>query len=271
MAVPYGSGAGGFLSPRGVDFAVIGEAFEIVKRDWLQWSLFGFIGFLGIMAVNVLGQILSFPLTVASSNGGDAAAVGAALAAFPISIATTVLQYGIYGLIYGGFALMTAKAIRGETVDLSEGLKAFNTFGPLFLVGLLQGLAVVVGLVACCIGAIFAAGLVAAAPSIVIFERLSPVDAFKKSIEMAKPFWLMAGLFAFVVQLLSGLGVILCCIGICFTIAIAGCCFTLMYRDLGGSGLTPSFGGGGGATNYPREGGGYMPGYGGPVDPPAGS
>lgn len=270
MAVPYGSGAGGFLSPRGVDFAVIGEAFEIVKRDWLQWSLFGLIGFLGIMAVNVAGQILSIPLTVAGSNGGEAASVGAALATIPISIISTVLQYGVYGLVYGGFALMTAKAIRGEAVDLSVGLKAFSSFGPLFLVGLLQGLAVAVGLLACCIGAIFAAGLVASAPSLVVFERLSPVDAFKKSIQMAKPFWLMAGLFAFVVQLLSGLGVIACCIGICFTLALAGCCFTLMYRDLGGTGLTPSFGAGN-STNYPREGGGSMPGYSGPVDPPAGS
>jgi hypothetical protein len=267
MAVPYGSGAGGFLSPRGVDFAVIGEAWEIFKRDigaWLTFALLWHIPYVALIG----GMIAAiFPFVMANPDMSNFAV----LALVPVMFPFLFGMYIVTTFFYAASGLLTARALCGEPVNVGDGWGVFKFTGPLIVVGLVQGLIILILGYCCQFLVPLAFIFVAAAPFLVVFEKLSVMDAIAKSIALAKPFWLMGALLSFVGYLIYSLGYMFCLVGGLVTMPLFGIILALMYRDLGGSGLTPSFGGGGGATNYPREGGGYMPGYGGPVDPPAGS
>lgn len=268
MAVPYGSGAGGFLSPRGVDFAVIGEAWAIFKRDsgaWLVLSLLFHIPYVVLVGIMVA---LFVPIVFTASDSSSFAL----LALAPFLIPLTMGMYVIGTFFYAASGILTSKSLHGEPVSAADAQAVFATSGPLIVIGLIQAV-IILALSYCCQFLVPLAFIfVAAAPYLVVFEKLSVSHALSRSVEMAKPFWLLGALLVFVGYLIYSLGYLLCLVGGLVTMPLFGIILSLLYRDLGGVGMTPTFGGaGGGATNYPREGGGYMPGYGGPVDPPAGS
>lgn len=73
---------------------------------------------------------------------------------------------------------------------------------------------------------------------LVTFQKLSAIDALKKMFELIKTGeFTMPLLFGVVVSLISGLGVIACCVGVFFTIPLAycmmGCCYETLFGEPG--------------------------------------
>ncbi len=251
--------------PKGtLDFAVIGEAFEIVKNNWMPYVVFSLIGIIASYAVSM---IISLPFSLAQAVAPQPttteAAMAQAFASLPISLASNVVGAAVQAFLYAGIAALTLKVIRGERPELNDAFSVFNMAGPLAIAGILYGIATMLGVLACCVGALVVSGLLIPLYPILVNERLPVMEAFKKSINLMSGSWLMAALFVIVQGLLAGVGVIACCIGMFFTVPIAFACATLIYRDVAGVTFGPTS-----QTAYPREGGGSMPGFNDPTNQP---
>lgn len=259
MAQPYSTAQG----PRGgVEFSVIGEAFELVKNNWQAYCIFSLVM---IIATYAISMVITLPMSMAQAMAPAAAtseaAMAQAMASLPLNLLSNFVNNVVMAFLMAGVANMTLKAIRGEKPELADGFAVFNMFGPIALAGILYAICTTLGLLACCIGTFIVIGLLLPVYPIIIHERLGVMDAFKRSLELMGPHWLMAGVFSFVIGLVAGLGVLACCVGVFFTVPLAYACNTLIYRDVSGLTFGPNS-----ATVYPRAGGGAMPGYSGPAN-----
>lgn len=255
-----------------VDFAVISEAYEIVKNNLGPYIV---IALLGIVASTAISTIISLPQTLAQMRNpppqtGDPMqqiieqmtqqyTIG-----LPFTILNGIVSTGIIALMSVAIANMTIKAVQGKRIEVTDGFEAMKFFVPAFFVGIISWFLGQLGLLACLVGTLIIGGLLIPAYPIIVHERLGAIDAIKRSFNLMSNHVLMAAVFFLVQGLLSAVGALACCVGILFTIPMATACSTLIYRDVSGvsfSGEPTS------ATVYPREGGGNMPGYTGTTDP----
>ncbi|MCB0824675.1 MAG: hypothetical protein KDC26_00650 [Armatimonadetes bacterium] len=248
---------------RGIEFSVISEAFEFVKAN--IGAVCGFYA-VGLIASYVVSYAIQLPTIMAqvaaASTDNAAAATGFSLAALPFQMLGGIAQYGVLGLFNGGIAYMVIKYLRGEKVEFGDGFNAFSQALPLILGGIIASFLTALGLIGCIVGAFVVGGLFIPLYTILVHEKLSVMEALKRSAELVKPYLVMGAVFFLVQGLLGSLGVLACCIGIFFTMPMMAACGTFIYRDLTGTDFGGQFAPAGGPSNYPREAGGSMPEYG---------
>lgn len=257
MATPGGIST----PPRGrVDFAVLGDAFEIVKNNLNAYIVFTLIGIIPMVVVTVAWYILFIVLIVGSTAANnDAIMLSTMFGSYPIMFA---LIYATMGVLYGGLTNMTVIALQGRAPTHQDGLEAFKQVVPLSLLSIAYGFLTTLGVFACIVGTFVVGGVLMTCYTVMLVEKKSVVDSLKRSYELAKDHWLMAGTLYLVLNLLLGVASN-CCILILFAFPWIAAAYTLVYRDLAGM-ETPV-----GPTNYPRTAGNFgMPEYN-PSTPPA--
>ena len=251
--------------PQQVDWGNISEAFEIVKAHWQPFVIYSVIAVIGTYAINFLVQIPFQVLVTVGTTAESAAAAGGLVAGgILLYIISMIVSMATTAIAYSGIFALGIKVLSGGKPELGDGIAAFGKLGPVAIAGVLGSLIAIPGLCACGIGYIFIYAMMSFAPIIILHERLSAIDALKRSYELTKPHWLMFGAYFLVISIIAGLGVIACCVGIFFTYPLAATAILLAYRDL--SGMTFGEPVAAGATPYPREGSGGMPSYTGPAD-----
>ena len=212
---------------KSIDFNVIVQAFEIVKKQWQPFVTAGLLTFGAIFAVIMVFYMLLFGTVLVASQKP-----GAVFVMFPLM---AILYLGIFfisALAQAGFASMALKCIRSETVVVSDFLVPLKTPVPFLLAALIVTVATMAGVVACIVGSYVAAGLLMFVFPFMIDKKLSPMDAAKASFEALKPQWLMAACFWLVAGIVGGLGGIACGVGAVFTLPITYVAMALVYRDL---------------------------------------
>lgn len=113
------------------------------------------------------------------------------------------------------------QAYREEPVSYETLFAGFQVFVPSFLNGLMFAIAVMVGSMLCIIPGYIVMGLAIYWPLTLADGKKSGIDALMASVEVAKPYWVMATVTVFVLNLISSLGSIACGIGLLFTVPIA--------------------------------------------------
>ncbi len=253
--------------PLQVNWDVLSEAFEIVKNNWVAFCVYSLIAFVASYIVNFVVQLpfqaaMMGVQTTAQDN--PEAALGAALAAMgPMWAISWVVSIAVNGMLAAGIYMLTIKVLTGIKPEIGDAFEMFKLFMPIVVAQLLATLFALPGICVICIGYVFTYGLFSMAVPVVLVEKKSGYDAVIRSLELAKPHWMMVGLFVLVTQILAGIGFVACCVGIFFTLPWAMVAQFLMYRDLSGatfSGLAAA-----GPTPYPRQGEGSMPAYSGPT------
>lgn len=248
---------------RGIEFSVISEAFEFVKANVGAVCGFYAVGLIASYIINYAIQIPTIMAQVAAvSADNPTAAAGFSLAALPFQLLGGIAQYGVLGLFNGGLAYMVIKYLRGEKVEFGDGFNAFSQAVPLILGGISASFLTMLGVIGCIVGAFVVGGLFIPLYTILVHEKLSVMDALKRSSELVKPYLMMGALFFLVQGLLGAIGVVACCIGLFFTMPMMMACGTFIYRDLTGTDFSGQLAPAGGPSNYPRENGGSMPEYG---------
>lgn len=258
------------MRPQEVDFGVIGEAWNLLKAQWLNYGAFSLIG---LIVAYSIGFIIQLPgqaamvaaQTSAATSNNPSAVFGAMLVGLPFQIASTIVQYFVMGIIAGGVTMMALKQIQTGSCEIADGFAALKQAVPFGLASMLLILVSIPGTLLCIVGAFWVMGLFSLAIPAIAVERLSLADGIKRSLALTKPHWLIMGAFYLVIGLLSGLGVLACCIGIALTVPLGYIALLLVYRDLSGINLATPFGTPEYGTPYPREAGGNMPAYTGPV------
>ena len=181
----------------------IGEGWELVKSDFWNFVLLTLIYLVLISATGstiVVTAIIAGPLT-----------------------------YSYYYIIL--------QKLRGQPFNLNDLVKGFYNFLPAFLAGLLISLFSFIGLWFCIIPFFIINAMYSFTYPLMIERKLDFWDAMEES---RKLIWQNIGmftLFTVVGGLVALLGLLLCCVGILFTMPIYYCAIVFAYRDW--VGLTP--------------------------------
>jgi hypothetical protein len=126
---------------------------------------------------------------------------------------------GLAGLLY-----MSLKALRGQTPEVKDVLVAFQAPVDHIVIGLL-------GLIACCIGALVTAPLFAPGLLLIADKGMTWQDAKDRCMEHVKPAWLAWTVFWLVLMLLNMAGTLACVVGVFVTGPMSMIAFAYAYEQ----------------------------------------
>lgn len=224
---PRESYLGGPRTPGGsIDFAVIGEAFEIFKRNWQPFVICAVL----LVAIYGVSFFASFMIQ-SSVLFTDNAAVGI-VARLVGNVISGAILWILAVFALAGFFNLALKSAQGQTIDVNDAFVALKAPLPFLLAGLLVGVLTSLGIFAFYIGTFIVGGLVMFTYPFMLVDRLAPVDALKMSFETLKPHWLMAAIFYLVTSIIGGIGILACGLGLLVTLPLAYIAQALVFRDL---------------------------------------
>jgi hypothetical protein len=200
-AVPLGFGAFGLWFER---------TFNLWRDRWQVWVLQALVLIVIVGVSSAIGEFLTFPY----EKNDTAPPVSIALASFAFSILSSALQV----FLTLGIVKTALKQLQGEEITVGDIFTAGRYFWSALLLGILTTLLALAGILACGVGLLLVPGIVFLALPILIDQQTSAIDALSRSWQtMRQNFWLFV-LFALVIYLVSGLGVLACCVGIIATL-----------------------------------------------------
>lgn len=230
------------LSPRKVDFAVIGEAFNILTKNVGPVLMCGLISFIPLGVAAYLGWTMGLGAAMMNPDLSN-----------PMAQLTAQLMFTLFviaGLAFAGIGNYGAATIalnhrRGNPITMDMATAGFKRLVPSLVFALLQSLAVQIGSLCCYIPGFILGGLLTPGFAVLAEDESAGVgDAFTKSIDTMKPQLWMATALYFVLSLIAGLGAIACGIGIIATFPLLAMGMTLAYCDMaygvGGSDRRPA-------------------------------
>ena len=253
---PMPSGYGG---PPKIRFEVISEAWQLFNQQMKTWVLAILIFVLAIFipeaVMGVLMMVSGGMGAMLGNHGGSAIALlgmGLSMIVGGLLIAVVV------AVVMGGLFRMAIKQVRGEPIELSDLWSVTDVWMQLVLAGLLMGVAILVGSLACGVGAYIVGGLLMFMIPLIVDKKMTAMEAATLSWNTLKPEWLMAAVLYFVINFVAGIGGVLFGIGMLFTYPLLFLGIALTYRDF-------MLGGGGNAVPAdpyaaPVAPGGYAPG-----------
>ncbi|MES2461442.1 MAG: hypothetical protein V4671_12740 [Armatimonadota bacterium] len=244
-SLPAGTAYAPAPMPPKVRFDVIGEAWNLLTRQFGVWFVAGLAFVIPIFIVVGIFYALMFAQIMAmAATGRGGEPNGAEMLAFQariygVALPMGLVVYAFQGLVGGGMVRMALRQLRGETIAAGDVFKIGDVAGQLILVGLLQGIAVQLGTMFCYIPGFILGGLFMLAIPLVAERRLPAIEALKESARTLKPDLVMAALFFFVIMLVYSLGGIACGIGMAVTFPLLPISLAIIYRDFFLGGPTP--------------------------------
>jgi len=211
---------------------VLGRAWKLTKKHGLIIALFIFVAG---MVSSMVCQIFMWPMATQPMVINPYAQPTPEEALQWFGVYTTVAPVGILIqlLLQVGVWNMFLSTMRGGQPELSAFKLPVRTYGYFILVSFIVSIIVYVGLFCCIIPGIWLSVRLAYAPLIVFDKPKCTVEeALKGSWQMTNGyFWNLFGL-AICAGLIGCLGLLVCCIGIYFTMVIAGFAFVISYEFL---------------------------------------
>lgn len=234
----YGGSAAG--PPARVNFGWIGESWRIFGQAAGVWIV-------AILLYGIVSNIIQGVLVAAFANPDYAAPpnpfgwrynfgvhYGTNSNLTPLGQILSLAFSWVYGAFQSASLYRVAvRQVRGETVSFSDMIGGGPYFGAMLLFNLLYALAMLVGVIAICVGALVVMALLLPAPAM-IADGESPTGALSRSLDAMKQDWLTATGFIFVFLLLLLVSIIPCGLGIFVTIPMLHIISALAYRDMAG-------------------------------------
>ena len=217
----------------------LSEAFTLFGREWQTWLGQGFIFTLLVYGPMLLGYFAFYGIVIAagvsSSPGPSSQPPSWFITAMMTSVVAMVLGILVGGLLSvylsAGMKLTAAKQLRGEPIRVADIWSGGPVFLPLLGVYVLTYLAMIAGAFLLCIGAYLAAALLFFAAPLAVEERMSPMDAIRRSWEAVRPHMWMYLLWIFLLGMIAGVGAQFCLVGAAATLPIYFIAMMISYRD----------------------------------------
>ncbi|MCC6402954.1 MAG: hypothetical protein IT207_03000 [Fimbriimonadaceae bacterium] len=220
-----------------IRFSVIGEAWEIIKANFGPFIVSALIVMMVSNMVGYMGSLLATSTMDMQNPPRELMPIlMQQVRASTISMPFTLLGYALAGPFIASMIHMAFKHMSGQKVEMADVTWGVSRFVPFALATLLTYVMVTIGVYLCIFPAFIAGGLTMLVLPAMVVQGLSPFDALSFSFGKMSKFLFMAAVLYFVLGLVSGLGVIACCIGILVTFPIATVGTALVYRDLVGMG-----------------------------------
>ncbi len=212
------------------------RAWELVKQNF--WPVVG-ITFLVVIAMNVITQgigLISRASMQEMINNRQINPVGVML-----SLLAWTISLPVQTVFTGGLYMYYLKLIRGQEAGISDAFSGLTSaLGPLALLGLVQGLLVLLGIVPCLIPGIYLSVAWIFATPLVIDRQIGFWDAMELSRKVVSRHWFTMFALMLVVGLLGICGLLACCIGLFVTIPIGWVALMYAYEDIFGPRTAPA-------------------------------
>lgn len=211
--------------PPKISLDCISEAIALVKQDLGLWVvaalLSGVISYAVSIAVSLLANIVAYGSAISTQTS-----VMGVILAVVFGFVSSAVSY----LLYAGMVQMALGKMDGRPLEISDLFSGFGRF-PQMLIGVtVTSLAMYLGLVLLIIPGLFVAGALAFVPFLVVRQNLSGMEAVKKSWEVLKPQAFSMFGFMIVLGLLIMVGLILCGVGVLFTLPVGAAAMAIQYR-----------------------------------------
>jgi hypothetical protein len=226
-AYEYGRAGPGSRPRPVVRFDAIGEGWELFKAQAGTWILTGLVVLVCTGLIESL--VTRFTHQRLPVGGG-----GFRLAVPPAGrILAYLITSVISGFFLGGMFRMACLQVRGQAIRVGD------LFGVIdaevcreLLIGILAcAAALFVAMWFCVVPVFIVAGLLMFTLPLIVDGRLDAANALRTSWNALKGQWLTVTLFHFVLNILSGMGVCLCGVGLLFTMPLYCLSIAVLYRD----------------------------------------
>lgn len=216
----------------GVRWEWISEAWQMFTRQWSTWVLMMLVLYLIVFAVYVPFMLIIGALTPAPTVDGDGVVAPVFPAAMVLVMPLLYLAlFAVIAWLSGGVYQAGFKQLRGEPIsvgDLFTGGPYFaRMLGAFVLIAILSS----IGALLCIVPGLIVYGLTLLTFPMIVAGGQGTIDALKSSVAVTKHDWLMFTLFAIVLYVVSGLGVLACGVGILATLPLLFLSQVLAYRD----------------------------------------
>ncbi len=215
----------------------INQGWEMYSKQMANWIIMSLVVFLIslIPAVPLYIFIFASMKLGSHSNPQD---IAEALRSSGLSIMTTLVASVVSAFLqafsYSGFYNAAMKQLRNEQISIADFFAGMQHFVPILgLTGILAAIQFV-GNLFCCLGTIFSLvtmGLLMFAYPLIVDRKLGTIQAITASLDVTKQNALMFILFGIVAHLIGGIGVVVCCVGVIFTVPMLFTTVACAYRD----------------------------------------
>ncbi len=209
-----------------VRFDAIGEAWGLVTQRWGTWALTVIVV---IVAYGLVSGLVASIFGIKSLNS-----FGMFRWRMPPggSMVHGVLSGLVTGFFVGGMFRMACRQVRGQRFGVEDLFSVFDVLGELMLGSVLYAAALMVATLICfVIPGLLVNGLLMFTFPLIVDRRMPAPAAMAMSWNTLKSQWLMATLFHLVVVFLSGLGVVLCGVGLLLSAPLYVMAIAVLYRD----------------------------------------
>ena len=214
----------GGTNPVGVRTAAIGEAWAIVQKNLGTWIVTALIYVIIVGVLNVLQRAVGPHANADGTLGGSKA----------LGIVLTLVSAAVGGFLMGGAVRMALKQLRGEATSPGDLFSGSDILPNLMGVGVLQTLAIVIGLALCILPGLYIAPLLILAVPIVADQKVSPLDGISRSFNVLKPHWGGAFVLSFLLGLILIGGALACLVGLLVAWPILVVTMAIVYQDFFG-------------------------------------
>jgi hypothetical protein len=205
----------------------IGEGWHMFAEQWGVWVVHMLVFFLAMLAPVVPIYLVIFGVAVAARDNPQAANV----IILPLMLVLMLAVFLLAAFLTGGAYRTALKQLRGEPISLGDLFSGADCFGRLFAGMLLVTLLSFVGTLLCFFPAFIVAGLVFFTFPLIVDRGMGPLEAVQASVDVTRGDWLMFTCFAFVVQLIAGVGAFACYVGLLASYPLLFTISAVAYRD----------------------------------------
>lgn len=224
-----------FRTPRReVDIAAIGEAWGVVTQNLGPFILAALVTFALNAIPSFIGSFIAgrvFPTPVGTTDLGLVLRIS--FMQQPIQLPFQAIGSGLSMIVAGSIVLMTLKAIRGQSPEVSDiGLGFTTSPASLFVAGVLIYLGTMVGILLCLIPGLILGGLWMVTVPFIMDKGVGPIEAMKMSWNLMKDHVLMAAVILLLGGMIMILGCCCACIGLLVALPLLYATQAIIYEDL---------------------------------------
>ena len=210
----------------------ISEAWNLLTAKWQTWITIAVIFVIPIGVIYAGMQYFSYKTQPPVTEGNIIQTlIESFVQSMTLGILTQFLITFVEAFFIGGIYNTAFKQLNGEEISPSDIFSGTEFYVNILVASLIIGLLEFAGAFLCYIPSLIVRGLFFMTIPLIVRKNLPPLEALKQSFNATKGDWLMYTLFAFVVALLSALGVVACIIGVLFTLPLLFLTTAVAYRD----------------------------------------
>ena len=203
-----------------------------IKRAWNLWKAnFGLMVAVNLVVGLLLGGIGALISLAVRVPIGFQTTAGS-VAGF---VANSLWCFVFGGALMGGLFAFNLKLIRGQPASFADVFAGFGkAFGSLTATNIVMTLLVYLGLALCLIPGIYLAIAWVFALPLVIDKKLGFWEAMELSRKVVTKNWWTVFALALLAGLIGSAGIVVCCIGILFTVPLTYAVLMYAYEDIFG-------------------------------------